>query len=96
MSTSGDEQERKDAAKVMKLLGKGRHWVLVVLLLSNVVVNESLPIFLDSVLGGGVGAVVLSTTLIVIFGEIIPQCAFPFLPSSSPTATCALQSASIT
>lgn len=76
MSTSGDEKERKDAAKVMKLLGRGRHWVLVVLLLSNVVVNESLPIFLDSVIGGGVGAVVLSTTLIVIFGEIIPQCRY--------------------
>ncbi|GAA5971081.1 hypothetical protein JCM11641_004136 [Rhodosporidiobolus odoratus] len=73
MSTSGEESERKDALKVMKLLEKGRHWVLVVLLLSNVVVNESLPIFLDSILGGGVGAVVLSTTLIVIFGEIIPQ-----------------------
>ncbi|GAA5851502.1 hypothetical protein JCM8547_001113 [Rhodosporidiobolus lusitaniae] len=73
MSTSGEEKERKDAAKVMKLLERGRHWVLVVLLLSNVVVNESLPIFLDSILGGGVGAVVLSTTMIVIFGEIIPQ-----------------------
>ncbi|GAA5881080.1 hypothetical protein JCM3774_003005 [Rhodotorula dairenensis] len=73
LSTSGDEQERKDAAKVMRLLERGRHWVLVVLLLSNVVVNESLPIFLDSILGGGLGAVILSTTLIVIFGEIIPQ-----------------------
>ncbi|GAA5974567.1 hypothetical protein JCM21900_001746 [Sporobolomyces salmonicolor] len=73
LSTSGTEQEQRDAAKVIKLLEKGRHWVLVVLLLSNVVVNESLPIFLDSILGGGVGAVVLSTTLIVIFGEIIPQ-----------------------
>jgi CBS domain containing-hemolysin-like protein len=30
-------------------------------------------IFLDSVLGGGVGAVILSTCLIVVFGEIIPQ-----------------------
>ncbi|KAG0654293.1 hypothetical protein C6P46_001813 [Rhodotorula mucilaginosa] len=73
LSTSGDEQERKDATKVMRLLERGRHWVLVVLLLSNVVVNESLPIFLDSILGGGLGAVILSTTLIVIFGEIIPQ-----------------------
>ncbi|GAA5915406.1 hypothetical protein JCM6882_001415 [Rhodosporidiobolus microsporus] len=73
LSTSGEEKERKDAVKVLRLLEKGRHWVLVVLLLSNVVVNESLPIFLDSVLGGGVGAVVLSTTLIFIFGEIIPQ-----------------------
>ncbi|KAL8292145.1 hypothetical protein RQP46_001611 [Phenoliferia psychrophenolica] len=73
LATSGSEKERKDAAKVTKLLDKGRHWVLVCLLLSNVIVNESLPIFLDSVLGGGLGAVVLSTTLIVIFGEIIPQ-----------------------
>jgi metal transporter CNNM len=37
------------------------------------VVNESLPIFLDDVLGGGVRAVVVSTTMIVIFGEVIPQ-----------------------
>jgi CBS domain containing-hemolysin-like protein len=37
------------------------------------IVNESLPIFLDAVLGGGVAAVVVSTTMIVIFGEIIPQ-----------------------
>ncbi|KAK7454054.1 hypothetical protein VKT23_011567 [Stygiomarasmius scandens] len=47
-ASSDSEQERSDAAKVLNLLDKGRHWVLVVLLLSNVVVNESLPIFLDS------------------------------------------------
>ncbi|GJN91092.1 hypothetical protein Rhopal_004109-T1 [Rhodotorula paludigena] len=76
LSTSGDEDERRDAPKVIRLLERGRHWVLVVLLLSNVVVNESLPIFLDSILGGGVGAIVLSTTLIFIFGEIIPQSPF--------------------
>lgn len=52
-----------------------KHWVLCTLLLSNVVVNETLPIVFDSVLGGGWPAVVLSTTLIVIFGEIIPQAA---------------------
>ncbi|GAA5825804.1 hypothetical protein JCM3770_002110 [Rhodotorula araucariae] len=73
LATSGEAKERRDAAKVIKLLDRGRHWVLVVLLLSNVVVNESLPIFLDSILGGGVGAVALSTTAIFIFGEIIPQ-----------------------
>ena len=116
LSTSSDnEKERKNASKVLRLLGRGRHWVLVVLLLSNVVscrgsppwswasysvksprvsrsihkrayrpfghdvangiqiVNESLPIFLDDVLGGGVRAVIVSTTMIVIFGEIIPQ-----------------------
>ncbi|KAM0749153.1 DUF21-domain-containing protein [Meredithblackwellia eburnea MCA 4105] len=73
LSSSGSDVEKKNADKVMKLLEKGRHWVLVCLLLSNVIVNESLPIFLDSILGGGLGAVVLSTCLIVIFGEIIPQ-----------------------
>jgi CBS domain containing-hemolysin-like protein len=41
--------------------------------LKQQIVNESLPIFLDDVLGGGVAAVVVSTTMIVIFGEIIPQ-----------------------
>ncbi|KAI5118662.1 hypothetical protein M0805_001035 [Coniferiporia weirii] len=69
---SDEELERRNAAKVLKLLRKGRHWVLVVLLLGNVIVNESLPIFLDSAIGGGVAAVVISTALIVVFG-VIPQ-----------------------
>jgi metal transporter CNNM len=46
--SSENDKERKDAKRVLKLLNKGRHWVLVVLLLGNVIVNESLPIFLDS------------------------------------------------
>ncbi|KAI0691244.1 hypothetical protein C8T65DRAFT_745517 [Cerioporus squamosus] len=71
-TSSDDPKERKNAQKVLSLLSQGRHWVLVVLLLGNVIVNESLPIFLDSALGGGLAAVVISTTMIVIFG-IIPQ-----------------------
>lgn len=73
LSTSGTLAEQAQAQTVLKLLERGRHWVLVVLLLSNVVVNETLPIFLDSVLGGGAAAILISTALIVIFGEIIPQ-----------------------
>ncbi|GHJ89220.1 hypothetical protein NliqN6_5622 [Naganishia liquefaciens] len=94
-TSSENPQERKHAAKVLRLLKRGRHWVLVVLLLGNVVrvsrsarastlkqtsfheaqiVNESLPIFLDDVLGGnGFRAVIISTIGIVIFGEVIPQ-----------------------
>lgn len=73
MATSGDAHERKHARKVLELIGKGKHWVLITLLLSNVITNETLPIVLDNCLGGGWPAVVASTALIVIFGEIIPQ-----------------------
>ncbi|KAF8310843.1 DUF21-domain-containing protein [Clavulina sp. PMI_390] len=72
-SSSDDPAERENAAKVLRVLRRGRHWVLVVLLLGNVIVNESLPIFLDNAIGGGLGAVIISTVMIVIFGEIIPQ-----------------------
>ncbi|KAJ6471635.1 hypothetical protein C8R47DRAFT_746050 [Mycena vitilis] len=72
-TASDDLTEQRNAKAVLALLDKGRHWVLVVLLLSNVIINESLPIFLDSAIGGGFAAIVLSTTAIVIFGEIIPQ-----------------------
>lgn len=72
LASSGSDTERKHASKVLKLLEKGRHWVLVVLLLGNVIVNETLPVFLSD-FGGGLAAVLTSTLLIVIFGEIVPQ-----------------------
>ncbi|KAJ7103972.1 hypothetical protein B0H15DRAFT_873317 [Mycena belliarum] len=71
-TSSEDPTEKRNAKKVLTLMQRGRHWVLVVLLLGNVIINESLPIFLDSAIGGGFAAVALSTTAIVIFG-IIPQ-----------------------
>ncbi|KAK8157579.1 hypothetical protein BKA80DRAFT_207250 [Phyllosticta citrichinensis] len=73
IATSGDGAERKSATRVLNLLKKGKHWVLVTLLLSNVITNETLPIVLDRSLGGGWPAVLSSTVLIVIFGEIVPQ-----------------------
>ncbi|KAG9911830.1 DUF21-domain-containing protein, partial [Aureobasidium melanogenum] len=73
IATSGEGSEKKSAAKVLRLLKKGKHWVLVTLLLSNVITNETLPIVLDRSLGGGWPAVLSSTILIVIFGEVVPQ-----------------------
>ncbi|KAJ7663470.1 hypothetical protein B0H17DRAFT_1211647 [Mycena rosella] len=70
-SSSKDPNEQRNAEKVLALMEKGRHWVLVVLLLCNVIINESLPIFLDSAIGGGIAAIGLSTTAIVIFGEYV-------------------------
>ncbi|KAE8555990.1 hypothetical protein EYB25_000689 [Talaromyces marneffei] len=73
IASSGEESEKEYATAVLKLLKKGKHWVLVTLLLSNVITNETLPIVLDRSLGGGWPAVVGSTVLIVIFGEVVPQ-----------------------
>jgi metal transporter CNNM len=72
---SGDptEPQQKNAKRVLRLLKRGKHWVLVTLLLANVIVNESLPVVLDRTLGGGIAAIVGSTVLIVIFGEVVPQ-----------------------
>ncbi|CAJ2504783.1 Uu.00g121770.m01.CDS01 [Anthostomella pinea] len=73
ISLDHEEPQRKNAKRVHDLLNKGKHWVLVTLLLSNVIVNETLPVVLDRCFGGGIAAVVGSTVLIVIFGEVIPQ-----------------------
>lgn len=64
IASSGEGSERKNATKVLNLLNKGKHWVLVTLLLSNVITNETLPIVLDRSLGGGWPAVLGSTVLI--------------------------------
>jgi len=72
-TSSEDINQRRNAQTVLRLMKHGKHWVLVVLLLGNVIVNESLPVFLDTAVGGGYPAIVISTIAIVIFGEIIPQ-----------------------
>ncbi|GCB20377.1 protein MAM3 [Aspergillus awamori] len=92
IQTSGEGSERKNAASVLKLLQRGKHWVLVTLLLSNVITNETLPIVLDRSLGGGWPAVLGSTVLIVIFGEIVPQsiCVRYGLPIGAWMAPCVL------
>lgn len=92
IQTSGERSERKNAASVLNLLKRGKHWVLVTLLLSNVITNETLPIVLDRTLGGGWPAVLGSTALIVIFGEVVPQsiCVRYGLPIGAWMAPCVL------
>ncbi|KAJ1728723.1 hypothetical protein LPJ61_003880 [Coemansia biformis] len=73
LATSGTATQREYARRILPIRRNG-HWLLVTLLLGNTIVNETLPIVMDSVLGGsGVTAVVISTAAIVLFGEIIPQ-----------------------
>ncbi|THU82607.1 DUF21-domain-containing protein [Dendrothele bispora CBS 962.96] len=75
LSISGTPQQRECANKIKPIRENG-HLLLVTLLLCNMIVNESLPIIADPLLGGGVQSVAVSTTLIVIFAEIIPQSLF--------------------
>ncbi|KAL1889411.1 cell agglutination protein Mam3 [Sporothrix stenoceras] len=68
LSRDDTDPQQKNAKRVDDLLKRGKHWVLVTLLLSNVIVNETLPVVLDRCLGGGVAAVVG-----IVFGEVLPQ-----------------------
>ena len=54
-------------ANKIKPIRKDGHRLLVTLLLANMIVNETLPIVADPVLGGGVQSVVVSTVLIVMY-----------------------------
>ena len=64
-------KDAKAAKKVYSVRKKG-NLLLCTLLLGNVLVNSILAVFLGQ-LSTGVMAVVFSTALIVIFGEILPQ-----------------------
>ena len=46
--------------------------MLATLLLSNALAMESLPIFLDAIMPATL-AIILSTTVVLIFGEVVPQ-----------------------
>uniref|UniRef100_F6S8G1 Metal transporter n=1 Tax=Equus caballus TaxID=9796 RepID=F6S8G1_HORSE len=68
----GTQKERRYARKIEPIRRKG-NYLLCSLLLGNVLVNTSLTILLDNLIGSGVMAVASSTIGIVIFGEILPQ-----------------------
>jgi Mg2+/Co2+ transporter CorB len=64
---------QKIYAKLIYRVRRYGNYLLCTLLLGNVLVNNTLAILLDSVLGSGLYAIIASTVAIVIFGEIIPQ-----------------------
>ncbi|NXM76364.1 CNNM4 protein, partial [Serilophus lunatus] len=68
----GTEKEKRYARKIEPIRSAG-NYLLCSLLLGNVLVNTTLTILLDDLIGSGLGAVVASTIGIVIFGEIVPQ-----------------------
>jgi len=68
---SGDTKDSMYARSILPIRKKGNQ-LLCTLLLGNVLVNSALSIIMANITSGIIG-LVLSTTCIVIFGEIIPQ-----------------------
>jgi len=68
---SGDPDAQKHAKKILPLVKK-HHLLLVTLLVCNAIAMETLPLFLDRVVGPLL-AILISVTLVLLFGEIIPQ-----------------------
>ena len=60
-------RKQKLYANKIKPIRKNGHLLLVTLLLANMIVNETLPVISDPVLGGGFQSVVVSTVLIVMY-----------------------------
>ncbi|XP_052487082.1 DUF21 domain-containing protein At1g47330 isoform X1 [Gossypium raimondii] len=68
---SGRPQDRTHAAKIFPVV-KNQHLLLCTLLIGNSLAMETLPIFLDKLVPPW-AAILISVTLILLFGEILPQ-----------------------
>ncbi|KAH9611940.1 hypothetical protein KSS87_022478 [Heliosperma pusillum] len=71
LAKSGTPKDRIRAEKILPVV-KNQHLLLCTLLICNAAAMEALPIFLDSLVTAW-GAILISVTLILLFGEIIPQ-----------------------
>ncbi|XP_062913267.1 metal transporter CNNM4-like [Mobula hypostoma] len=68
----GSDSERRHAKSIEPVRRQG-NYLLCSLLLGNVLVNSTLTVLLDALLGSGWVTVMTSTIGIVILGEIVPQ-----------------------
>ncbi|XP_024966358.1 DUF21 domain-containing protein At2g14520-like isoform X2 [Cynara cardunculus var. scolymus] len=71
LAKSGTPKDRTYAEKILPVVKK-QHLLLCTLLICNAAAMEALPIFLDRLVTAW-GAILISVTLILLFGEIIPQ-----------------------
>lgn len=75
---SNSEKEKQWSELLLPLLvgHSKRHRLLVSLLLLNSLANEALPLFLDEILPGKYAAIIVSVTMVLFFGEIVPSAFF--------------------
>jgi hypothetical protein len=71
VDAQGDRKVKEMTERIFPVIDQ-HHWMLVTLLLCNAGAMETLPIFLDRLVPQVV-AIICSVTLILIFGEVIPQ-----------------------
>ncbi|KAL7428246.1 hypothetical protein ACHAXM_001183 [Skeletonema potamos] len=78
--TSPSMEERKWSSTLLPLLlgHSKRHRLMVSLLLMNAIANEALPLFIDDLLGkyGKYASILVSVTMVLFFGEIVPSAFF--------------------
>ena len=72
---AGENKAEREQAALLLPLVQQHHRLLVSLLLMNACANEALPLFLDKLVPSYV-AIILSVTLVLFFGEIIPSAVF--------------------
>jgi Cyclin M transmembrane N-terminal domain len=71
---SMDSEERENASRLLPLV-EDHHRLLVTLLLTDAVFYETMPLFLDNLFPSWL-AVLLSVTVLLVVGEIIPSAIF--------------------
>ena len=67
-------RDRDDAKKIWDVVAE-HHWLLCTLLLVNAAASEALPLCLDTILPK-YSVIVVSVTLVLVFGEILPSAVF--------------------
>ena len=67
-------RDRDDAKKIWDVVAS-HHWLLCTLLLVNAAASETLPLCLNAILPE-YSVIVLSVTLVLVFGEILPSAVF--------------------
>ena len=71
LRSSADEEDKKYAAALYPVVAD-RHRLLVTLLIVDALAYETLPLFLEKLMPDWV-VIIFSTTLVLLFGEIIPS-----------------------
>lgn len=72
LRTIGGSDEEKEIGKTIQEVLSSKHRLLVTLLLSNAAAMEALPIFINKLVPEW-AAIIISTTLVLFVGEVLPQ-----------------------